>query len=209
MTNDAEGVRHRVAVVMDDEGLMHLVREIIATHLPSATVEVVPFGGAAASEADTMIVDASVRGLAGVAAVQELRARGYSGAVVMLAARCDEALERPLLALAPARCVARADMARALPAALDELSAPPALSDDLAPVQRELRRTQQLIAMGTMTSRIQHTLNNPLAALLAEAQLLEMEELAEDHRAAVKRIIELCRRLVGMVRNLDSGTGRT
>jgi len=36
--------------------------------------------------------------------------------------------------------------------------------------------------------------------------LLEMEQLADDHRAAVKRIIELCRRLVTMVRGLHSGT---
>ena len=62
---------------------------------------------------------------------------------------------------------------------------------------------QQLIALGTATSQIQHTLNNPLTALLAEAQLLEMEPLADDHRAAVKRIIELCRRMVGMVRGLQ------
>ena len=77
---------------------------------------------------------------------------------------------------------------------------------ELAPAERELRRVQQLIAMGEATGRIQHTLNNPLTALLAEAQLLEMEELADDHRAAVRRIIELCRRLVGMVRTLDPGT---
>jgi len=55
--------------------------------------------------------------------------------------------------------------------------------------------------------RLQHSLNNPLAGLLAEAQLLEMEQLAPDHRASVKRIIELCRRVVDVVRGLD-GVGR-
>jgi signal transduction histidine kinase len=116
-------------------------------------------------------------------------------------------MEQRLLALAPARCVARAEMASALAPALAELSARPDLGDDLGPIQKELRRTQQLVAMGETTSRIQHTLNNPLTALLAEAQLLEMEELADEHRAAVKRMIELCRRLVVMVRGLDSGAG--
>jgi signal transduction histidine kinase len=47
---------------------------------------------------------------------------------------------------------------------------------------------------------LQHTLNNPLAALLAELQLLEMEELEPAHRAGVERSIELCRRLVRIVR---------
>lgn len=47
---------------------------------------------------------------------------------------------------------------------------------------------------------LQHTLNNPLAALLAELQLLEMEDLDPAHRAGVERSIELCRRLVKIVR---------
>ena len=47
---------------------------------------------------------------------------------------------------------------------------------------------------------LQHTLNNPLAALLAELQLLEMEELPDGHRESVVRSIELCRRLIKIVR---------
>lgn len=47
---------------------------------------------------------------------------------------------------------------------------------------------------------LQHTLNNPLAALLAELQLLEMEELPEPHRESVERAIGLCRRVIGIVR---------
>ena len=55
--------------------------------------------------------------------------------------------------------------------------------------------------------RLQHSLNNPLAALLAEAQLLELEPLAADHRGSVERIIELSRRVINVVRGLD-GVGR-
>ena len=40
-------------------------------------------------------------------------------------------------------------------------------------------------------------------ALLAEAQLLEMEPLAPDHREAVRRIIDLSRRLAAILRRLD------
>ena len=72
---------------------------------------------------------------------------------------------------------------------------------------RALRHNQRLVAAGELAMRLQHSLNNPLAGLLAEAQLLEMEQLAPDHRASVKRIIELCRRVVDVVRGLD-GVGR-
>lgn len=47
---------------------------------------------------------------------------------------------------------------------------------------------------------VAHTLNNPLAALLAELQLLEMEELAPEHRESVERCIDLCRRVIAVVR---------
>ena len=43
-------------------------------------------------------------------------------------------------------------------------------------------------------------MNNPLAALLAELQLLEMEPLAPDHRESVERAIGLTRRLIVIVR---------
>lgn len=45
-----------------------------------------------------------------------------------------------------------------------------------------------------------HSLNNPLAGLLAELQLLELEDLPPEHRASVERAIELCRRIVRIVR---------
>ncbi len=47
---------------------------------------------------------------------------------------------------------------------------------------------------------LQHTLNNPLAALLAELQLLEMEELPAAHRESVVRAIDLTRRVIRIVR---------
>jgi len=47
---------------------------------------------------------------------------------------------------------------------------------------------------------LQHSLNNPLAGLLAELQLLEMEELPAEHRESVERAIELCRRIITIVR---------
>ena len=65
-----------------------------------------------------------------------------------------------------------------------------------APTETELQR---------LTAVVQHQLNNPLAALLAEAQLLGMEStLDEAQRQAVNRIIDLIRRVIGTVRDLES-----
>lgn len=56
-----------------------------------------------------------------------------------------------------------------------------------------------------LTAKVQHRLNNPLAALLAEAQLLAMEPtLSSEHREAVDRVVELVRRLAGIVQSLDT-----
>jgi signal transduction histidine kinase len=69
-----------------------------------------------------------------------------------------------------------------------------------APSRSELRKAIVLI---------QHQLNNPLAALLAEAQLLGMEpELGAEQRAAAARITELTRRVIALVRDLDAIAGR-
>lgn len=47
---------------------------------------------------------------------------------------------------------------------------------------------------------LQHTLNNPLAGLLAELQLLEMDDLTPGQREGVERSIALVRRLITIVR---------
>ena len=49
-----------------------------------------------------------------------------------------------------------------------------------------------------------HAMNNPLAALLAEAQLLELEELDEELHASAVRMVEMVRRLIGLVGQLEA-----
>jgi signal transduction histidine kinase len=74
---------------------------------------------------------------------------------------------------------------------------------DLDPPERELRRARTQLALGETARTVQHALNNPLTALLAEAQLLELEPLAEEHRLAVARMVELARRVATVTRRLD------
>lgn len=63
---------------------------------------------------------------------------------------------------------------------------------------------QQLAAAGAVALDMRHQINNPLAALLAEAQVLGLEPLAPDQQAAVERIVDLCRRVVVLLRELDA-----
>ena len=67
---------------------------------------------------------------------------------------------------------------------------------------RELRRVRSDLALGESARALQHGFNNPLTALLAEAQLLELEPLRDDQRAAIDRILGLARRLVVLSRKL-------
>ena len=82
----------------------------------------------------------------------------------------------------------------------------PALSvsdANLDPDARELQRVRAQLSRGDAAATVQHAMNNPLTALLAEAQLLELEPLAHEHRLAVGRIVELARRIAKVARRLD------
>jgi signal transduction histidine kinase len=72
---------------------------------------------------------------------------------------------------------------------------------------RELRRVRAQFALGDASRTLQHAFNNPLTALLAEAQLMELEPMSDEHRAAVGRILELCRRLVTLSCRLNAADG--
>lgn len=66
------------------------------------------------------------------------------------------------------------------------------------------RAVAELEALRETAARVQHEVNNPLAALLAEAQLLSLEsELSAEHRRAIERMVELVRRVIATIRKLD------
>jgi len=71
---------------------------------------------------------------------------------------------------------------------------------------RKKYSTEQLAAVGAVALEMRHEISNPLAALLAEAQLLALEPLAPEHQAAVGRMVDLCRRTVTLLRQMDVAT---
>jgi signal transduction histidine kinase len=118
----------------------------------------------------------------------------------------NAALARELIA----RLLPGADAQLLVAALLAERAAPPrdepaqgSREPELDPAGRELRRVRRQLALGEAARGLQHALNNPLTALFAEAQLLELEPLADEHRLAVERIAGLARRVADVVRRLD------
>jgi signal transduction histidine kinase len=203
-----------LACVADQSATAAALHEALVALFPGATVERVDTDAERhlPTAIDCAVIDASVNGADAVDVLRRLRASGYSGGAVLVrysetgdgwddlasadrfGARSCELRAETLLPLATAVADSiRVQLGESEPAARTAV--------------RALRQTQRLLAAGDVAMRLQHSLNNPLAALLAEAQLLELEPLAPDHRAALERIIELARRVVDVVRGLD-GIGR-
>ena len=76
---------------------------------------------------------------------------------------------------------------------------------ELEPPARELHRVRTQYVRGEAVRMLQHAINNPLTALLAEAQMLELDPLTDEQRHSVERMVELARRLVAFTRRLDAG----
>ena len=125
----------------------------------------------------------------------------------MVVAEPSTALARELIAL----LLPAADSERLVRALIAERNAAPGAIPEMAQYNsdeqiaaRELGRARAQLALGEAARTLQHAFNNPLTALLAEAQLLELEPLADEHRAAVSRILELARRLATLSRRLGT-----
>ncbi|MEO8562212.1 MAG: hypothetical protein ABI601_09070 [bacterium] len=77
------------------------------------------------------------------------------------------------------------------------------LDREAAPAARELARVRRLYLAGEGANAVHHAMSNTLTALQTEAQLLELEPLADEHRSASTRIVELTRRLATVMRRLE------
>jgi signal transduction histidine kinase len=196
-----------------------VLQAIVADLVPDARVEAADTESVRnAPEADCVVLSVGTRYAAGETLARELRARGYAGGLVIIAESTEGFRRADLAALGIGAVVPASELATELPPELVRLL----LVEDRARSSPEsraslssLRRLQSLVAAGQLASRLQHRLNNPLAALLAEAQLLALEPMSPDHLAAVNRIVELCRRVIDVTRTIQDiegslgGTGQT
>lgn len=181
------------------------MRESVAAALPGAPFSsVAPDATGTLPECALVFIDATGDTAAATETAQRLRASASRAALVFVVNARDEALiERGAPSGALEQVETKA-LGPAMAGAIERaVGVTTGWSDELIAARDELRRTQQLLAAGEIALGLQHAMNNPLTAVLAEAQLLEMEQLPPETLTAVRRIIESTRRLVALVRKLD------
>jgi signal transduction histidine kinase len=191
----------RVVCLGADSAAADALSELCAVIAPGIAIEVATFDmtGVVAS-GDLLVIDAGADPGRGVEALLAWRARGEVGPALLVTPELPPRQRELLSRQGGVEVTPPEALTVSLPNALSALPGAPAMPAPLADVIRE---TRQLLAAGTLARKVQHDLNNPLAALLAEAQLLEMEALLPEHREAVQRIVELCRRVILVARSLD------
>ena len=202
-----------LACVARDSSTSARLQEALLTLFPGAAIQLVDTGVERGfpEAIDCAVIEAGSDG-DGTDVLRTLRARGYAAAAVILVdpVRQGSNQDRASADRLGARyCSLDGDSVAPLATAITDSIRSSASADETrsAVSLKALRQTQRFLAAGELAMRLQHSLNNPLAALLAEAQLLELEALLPDHRASVERIIELSRRVIDVVRALD-GVGR-
>jgi signal transduction histidine kinase len=180
-----------------------VLRGELALMLPAAataSADVSVIGEGKIPDADAILVDGGESARGTTELLRVLRARGFGGPLIVLTPVPDDPLLRSTMDAFGIVWVARARADESPGELVAALTSALGADTDLAATLRQARR---VFAAGHATLSLQHAINNPLAALLAEAQLLQMEELQGEHRESVDRIVELCRRVVGLVRRLD------
>ncbi|HKN65108.1 MAG TPA: histidine kinase dimerization/phospho-acceptor domain-containing protein [Gemmatimonadaceae bacterium] len=202
MTSDRKG--YVLLMAVEDENRAPSLQQRLSLILPRASILSVDTTALAEEKlprADAALIDGGPNARATVETLRVLRARGFDGPIIVVAAAPDDAALREMADSLGAGVVERARVDRSPLALAEALTA--ALESEPG-VTAELRQARRIFAAGQSALSLQHAINNPLAALLAEAQLLQLEELTAEQRGSVDRMVELCRRVVALVRRLDA-----
>lgn len=193
-----------VLVLTTDVGFAEALKQLFAAQMPlGVTDSMDPSWVRAKPDAAAVIVDARADTASGRDLARLLRGMGYVGGVVVIA---DD--DTP-----PRDGESRWAFANVKPAELP-LSLIPKLAEQMlateAPYSDQVMRARRIVAAGEIALRLQHAINNPLAGLLAETQLLQLEELPAEFAPTLERMVGLCRRMVELTRSLDGiGERRT
>jgi signal transduction histidine kinase len=193
----------RVLVVGDDAPFALVVRDVVAAELPEATCDCVDLAVLRArAVASAVVVDGREDLPDAVALAARQRAMGFGGAIVLIGSGDERAVtDAPRYGYA---LVSPEDMASQLV---------PQLAQQVlrveSPYADQVARAGRLVAAGEIAAKLQHSLNNALMGLLAEVQLMQLDELRDEHAAALERMLGLCRRMIELTRSLDGLSDRT
>jgi len=196
----------RLVCIATDVQAAIALQGTVAALLPTAHVEAADTSLVrTVPDADCVILSAGRLYGVATALARELRARGYEGPIALVVDAPSSVPAGDAGRLGIDAVLAESEVALQLPEALLRILAmglDRETSPRAAAMHASLTRARALMAAGELVSGLQHRLNNPLAALLAEAQLLELEPLAPEHLEAVHRMVELCRRVIEVARSI-------
>ena len=194
----------RIGLVSKSPAVVSLVRESAAAAFPMAAFsDVAPDALGKLPNSGLIFIDATADTAAAGEIAHRLRAGGSRSALVFIVTAHVEILARRAAPVGALEQLETRAIGPAMTGIVERAVGGEGWNDELLAARDELRRTQRLLAAGEIALGLQHAMNNPLTAVLAEAQLLEMESLPPEIAAAVRRIIESTRRLVSLVRKLD------
>jgi signal transduction histidine kinase len=210
-SNAGASDRPRLVCVSTDADAAAVLQHVVQAIFPAADVGSADTGILRdPPDAECVILSVGAMYASAEPLARGLRARGFRKALVVVA-DIPAALEsEQLTLLGIGEVVATRDLAISLPFALSrqldlqDAARRSPLAGRLLDSAREL---QALVAAGQAAGGLKHRLNNPLAALLAEAQLMELETMPTEHSQSVHRIVELCRRVIDVTGTID-GLGR-
>ncbi len=187
----------RLVLIGSDTAYLTAIRDVLGAQLPDFVAETLdPAHLRSRPTADGAVADARPGAGRGDELAARLRAMGFAGAIVMIGDGNDESTTA--LAKTGAALVPPGELAGQLVPRLGELLQA-AGSEHAAQVMAARR----LVAAGEIALHFQHSLNNPLAGILAEAQLMQLDPLPPEQHAALERIVALCRRIIDLGRSLD------
>jgi signal transduction histidine kinase len=192
-----------ILLLAEDEERSRTMRQLVHLVLPRASIISIESRAAMEEEipaADAALIDGGTPARAALDALRFLRARGFRQGIVVVAATGDDAALRTTAQSLGAECITRGEV-ESSPVALGAMLTRSVMEGSAAVA--ELAQARRIFAAGQAALSLQHSINNPLAALLAEAQILQLEQMPQEQQQAVERIIELCRRIVTLVRRLD------
>lgn len=201
----------RIVCISTDVDASASLQDLLTALLPGARVEAADTSivrGAPVADAVVLAVGAMYSMAHSL--VHEIRARGFDGAIIVVAESVVPLKSAELSRFGVEAVLAYDELADRLPAEIVQSIARTQRVPGSGPDSPQrvallaaVRRTQGLLSAGMIAATLQHRLNNPLAALLAEAQLLELEPLEPEHASSVRRIVELCRRVIEVSRAID------
>lgn len=211
----ADGTRPvaRVLIVEDDPAQARLVQLLVTSAGlgVAGTAETAEAAVVLAPQADVILMDYQLRGgRTGLDALREIRAAGLQASVVLMTGHGSERVAAEALHLGATDYIIKDEsFTELLPEILARVARLREMERQLTAAQRNLIRAERRAAIGEIVVALSHEINNPLMALSAQLDLVQLDEQALPTssrtalalaRGQVARIADLLKRLAELDR---------